>query len=200
MGQKLNKGMEVFRNISVIETGPALGHGYSIDTKTLETVVTAAGSKPIPVRVDHTMALENAVGYAKNFRLKDNRVFADFTLIPGTKLAAHAKALIQKVPDMFGLSIFSIGKLETIAKQMFYRASELLAVDFVTWPAANSRGVFGNLSAKAGQGMHTCTFKPKHDIACLFGIDRAIAAEELKSGKLSQRTLNLIQIASNKSK
>lgn len=129
------------KGVSVITTGPALGHGCEIDDVTLSQVV-QCGSKGVPCKMDHSQGLDRIVGSCRNFSIDGNQVRADIQLLKSHEAYNFVRELIEKQPDTFGLSVSFAGSYEAKNKVDFVRCSQLYSVDFVDLPAANPGGLF----------------------------------------------------------
>ena len=138
MAQKLFKG------ISVITAGPALGHGMVIDADTLEQVVQAGNDLgQVKVLSDHSSSVSNIIGYLENFTLDGGRVRADLTLFESHEGFAYFSELIATLPGQIGFSI-SFSGVPRVAddETRLANVSTLYSVDLVTTPAANPTGVY----------------------------------------------------------
>jgi len=138
MAQKL------FRGVSVITAGPALGHGMVIDAETLLQVV-EKGNEAGQVKVlsDHSASVSNIIAYLENFTLDGGRVRADLTLFESHEGFAYFSELIGTLPGQIGFSI-SFSGVPRMAEDGTQLAdvSTLYSVDLVTTPAANPTGVY----------------------------------------------------------
>jgi len=138
MAQKL------FRGISVITAGPALGHGMVIDADTLDQVVQAGNDLgQVKVLSDHSSSVSNIIGYLENFTLDGGRVRADLTLFESHEGFAYFSELIATLPGQIGFSI-SFSGIPRVAddETKLANVSTLYSVDLVTTPAANPTGVY----------------------------------------------------------
>jgi hypothetical protein len=138
MAQKLFKG------ISVITAGPALGHGMVIDAETLDQVVQAGNDLgQVKVLSDHSSSVSNIIGYLENFTLDGGRVRADLTLFESHDGFAYFSELIGTLPGQIGFSI-SFSGVPRVAddETRLANVSTLYSVDLVTTPAANPTGVY----------------------------------------------------------
>jgi hypothetical protein len=138
MAQKLFKG------ISVITAGPALGHGMVIDADTLSQVV-EKGNEAGQVKVlsDHSGSVSNIIGYLENFSLDGGRVRADLTLFESHDGFSYFSELISTLPGQIGFSIsFSGIPREAADGTQLATVQTLFSVDLVLTPAANPTGIF----------------------------------------------------------
>lgn len=94
------------KGVSIIQEGPALGHGVWVDKKALEQVKKlAAGKGRIKAKLNHWSSLEATVGYYENFRIKNGKVLADLSLFDSHAGKAHLLEMISEMPTSFGVSI-----------------------------------------------------------------------------------------------
>jgi hypothetical protein len=181
MAQKL------FRGISVITAGPALGHGMVIDADTLEQVVQAGNDLgQVKVLSDHSSSVSNIIGYLENFTLDGGRVRADLTLFESHEGFAYFSELIGTLPGQIGFSI-SFSGVPRMAEDGTQLAdvSTLLSVDLVTQPAANPTGVYSarvdtrkslNMDTTVKESAPVIEAAPEAPAAPAFNAEQAIAA------------------------
>jgi hypothetical protein len=181
MAQKLFKG------ISVITAGPALGHGMVIDADTLEQVVQAGNDLgQVKVLSDHSSSVSNIIGYLENFTLDGGRVRADLTLFESHEGFAYFSELIGTLPGQIGFSI-SFSGVPRIAEDGTQLAdvSTLYSVDLVTTPAANPTGVYSarvdtrkslNMETSVKESAPVIEAAPEAPAAPAFNAEQAIAA------------------------
>ena len=181
MAQKLFKG------ISVITAGPALGHGMVIDADTLEQVVQAGNDLgQVKVLSDHSSSVSNIIGYLENFTLDGGRVRADLTLFESHEGFAYFSELIGTLPGQIGFSI-SFSGVPRMAEDGTQLAdvSTLYSVDLVTSPAANPTGVYSarvdtrkslNMDTTVKESAPVIEAAPEAPAAPAFNAEQAIAA------------------------
>lgn len=181
MAQKLFKG------ISVITAGPALGHGMVIDADTLEQVVQAGNDLgQVKVLSDHSSSVSNIIGYLENFTLDGGRVRADLTLFESHEGFAYFSELIGTLPGQIGFSI-SFSGVPRMAEDGTQLAdvSTLYSVDLVTTPAANPTGVYSarvdtrkslNMDTIVKESAPVIEAAPEAPAAPAFNAEQAIAA------------------------
>lgn len=181
MAQKLFKG------ISVITAGPALGHGMIIDADTLEQVVQAGNDLgQVKVLSDHSSSVSNIIGYLENFTLDGGRVRADLTLFESHEGFAYFSELIGTLPGQIGFSI-SFSGVPRMAEDGTQLAdvSTLYSVDLVTTPAANPTGVYSarvdtrkslNMETSVKESAPVMEAAPEAPAAPAFNAEQAIAA------------------------
>jgi hypothetical protein len=135
---------KLFRKVSVITAGPALGHGMVVDADTLDQVV-AAGNAAGQVKVlsDHSSSISNIIGYLEGFALDGGRVRADLVLFESHDGFSYFSEIISTLPTQIGFSI-SFAGIPREAKDgtVLANVSQLWSVDLVLNPAANPTGVF----------------------------------------------------------
>jgi len=135
---------KLFRKVSVITAGPALGHGMVVDADTLDQVV-QAGNAAGQVRVlsDHSSSISNIIGYLENFALDGGRVRADLVLFESHDGFSYFSEIISTLPTQIGFSI-SFAGIPREAKDgtVLANVTNLYSVDLVLNPAANPTGAF----------------------------------------------------------
>ena len=181
MAQKL------FKRISVITAGPALGHGMVIDADTLEQVVQAGNDLgQVKVLSDHSSSVSNIIGYLENFTLDGGRVRADLTLFESHEGFSYFSELISTLPGQIGFSI-SFSGVPRMAEDGTQLAdvSTLYSVDLVTTPAANPTGVYSarvdtrkslNMETSVKESAPVIEAAPEAPAAPAFNAEQAIAA------------------------
>lgn len=156
----------VIRGYSVIQIGPALGHGFDIDRTTLELVTKLGNALPKGTKSRFTHpgmsgdGLGKYLGRSKNFRIEGDRVLADLYLArsafntPDGDLATYVMDRAEEDSKSFGASIVAKGDKEHVLNDdgtrkkdkngdplpPLYRPKVLHAVDVVDDPAANRDG------------------------------------------------------------
>ncbi len=115
--QRVDREAGMIFGASVIEKGPALGHGHMVDGTFLDQVAEmGAGKKTgIKVRLGHPNgsddALGQTVGKALNFRREDDRVLADLKLNDSAEVSPNGdmrEFMLRKAegePEDFAMSI-----------------------------------------------------------------------------------------------
>jgi hypothetical protein len=134
------------KGVSIIQEGPALGHGVWVDKKALEQVKKLASAKGrLKAKWNHWSGLEDTAGFYENFRIKNGKVLADLSLFDSHTGKAHLLEMISEMPAAFGVSIMFRGDEPEYDKdndRYNTRVRELYSADFVDTPAANRDGVF----------------------------------------------------------
>ena len=178
---------KLFRKVSVITAGPALGHGMIIDADTLEQVVQAGNDLgQVKVLSDHSSSVSNIIGYLENFSLDGGRVRADLTLLESHDGFAYFSELLSTLPGQIGFSI-SFSGVPRVAEDGTQLAdvSTLLSVDLVTQPAANPTGVYSarvdtrkslNMDTIVKESAPVIEAAPATPAAPAFNAEQAIAA------------------------
>jgi hypothetical protein len=178
---------KLFKGISVITAGPALGHGMTIDADTLQQVVQAGNELgQIKVLSDHSSSVSNIIGYLENFSLDGGRVRADLTLLESHDGFAYFSELLSTLPGQIGFSI-SFSGVPRVAEDGTQLAdvNTLYSVDLVTTPAANPTGVYSarvdtlktlNMDTTVKESAPVIETAPAAPAAPAFNAELAIAA------------------------
>lgn len=147
----------IIRNVSICTAGPALGHGFYIDSVMLEQVAEAvnASKSGIRSRLTHCDWLsgrdgaEVMVGRVRNARVEGTQARGDVHIAeyaaksPHGDLRGYLLGIAQEDPEAIGLSI-SYEPAESEqgeAGEEIGRLKKLHYVDFVGEPAANPSGL-----------------------------------------------------------
>lgn len=134
------------KGVSIIQEGPALGHGMWVDKTMLSQVKKLASAKGrVKAKQNHWSGIQDTIGYYSSFRISDGKVLADLTLFDAFEGKEHFLEMIESIPSEFGVSIsFRGDDTEYDEKNNRYnaRCKELYSADFVDTPAANRDGVF----------------------------------------------------------
>ncbi len=153
VGAKVDFEKRAIMGFAVATAGPALGHDEKLDMQTLKQIVELGNRAPIRCRMDHPdqpdedhpvigSKLEKLVGFAKNFRLDGDVVRADCFLLAeaAAPLSSRIMALAgSAAAEFIGASMVHLSRLD---KEKNVRVENLLAIDFVDFPAANPAGLF----------------------------------------------------------
>lgn len=166
------------KGVSLLQKGPALGHGMWVDNVMLEQAKKSAqGKGKIKAKMNHWSGLEDTVGYYENFRIRAGKLVADLNLFESSRSTLQLLEMIESIPESFGVSImFASDEAEYDAEEdkYFARVRELYSADFVDTPAANRDGVFEAEIDKANEdNMPTEKSAPQ---APAFDAQAAIAA------------------------
>ncbi len=154
----------LIRNVTIMTIGPATGHGFEIDARTLETLIEVfeANKDRVVARVTHpendftggSDGIEWLVGVPHNLRIEGDKVKGDIRFLKAAKRGPNGNLwdytfdLVEEEPQRIGLS--AVGRFdfeqqvddqtgETVA--FLGRMKFLKAVDFVNDPAANRNGL-----------------------------------------------------------
>lgn len=175
--------------VSLISTGPAIGHGLYVDQRSLETIEDELDDSKLPAYITHRGALfedrlTREVGMFTNFRIEGDRLLGDFQAFESFREDDGRKfnrlfELAEKMPQRFGLSIvFSAtsawatpgGDIEIDEKPedaMFefpsIRVEEVSSADFVDAPAANQRGLFSQIDKLTTHKMTKAELSQQND-------------------------------------
>jgi hypothetical protein len=186
-----SKAIEVDREagilygVSVIERGPAIGHGWDVDDVLLDQVIEHGNLAPRGVKTRYTHpdechdGLGQETGRTRNFRrnASGERVLADLHLLqaaaksPQGDLRTWVLDMAEEDPGQIGISIAFKGDLtqrldpngepirddRNVPAPPVMRLKVLKAADIVDTPAANRQGLFGRaeLSARATELLDT---------------------------------------------
>lgn len=168
---RVDRQAGVLHGISVIEQGPAIGHGFLIDEKTVDQTVELGNRRASGVksRFTHPDAchdgLGTELGRVRNFRKSEDgmRALADLHLIdaaehsPEGNLRQWALEIADEDPGLVAVSIHFGGRMKKQVDEdgeqkrdeagnalpPILRLSHLHAADMVDTGAANRRGLFG---------------------------------------------------------
>lgn len=168
---RVDRKAGILRGISVIEQGPAIGHGFLIDETTVDEVVALGNRRESGVksRFTHPDAchdgLGTELGRVTTFRKSEDgmRALADLHLIdaaehsPEGNLRKWALEIADEDPGLVAVSIHFGGRMKKQVDEdgeekrdaagnplpPILRVSHLHAADMVDTGAANRRGLFG---------------------------------------------------------
>jgi hypothetical protein len=145
------------KGVSLIQEGPALGHGVWVDNTTLSQVKKlAAGMGKVKAKLDHWSAFQNTIGYYDNFRVRSGKLLADLKILGSHPGREQLLEMVETMPESFGVSImFRRDEPEYDKANDRYntRVKELYSADFVDTPAANRDGVFDAQIDSGGDDM-----------------------------------------------
>jgi hypothetical protein len=169
---KLDKAKGTIKDVSIATTGPALGHGVDLDTKTLSNLFELSKRGAVKSYWTHGGLfsgdrLGEEVGLFSAFYIAGSQIKATFQVFEAFKKAYPARydyllELAEKAPKEFGVSISFSGEAvwvlddgseipaesltdkpaNSIGDRPFVRVHELHSADFVGSPAANAGGLF----------------------------------------------------------
>lgn len=146
----------IIRNASIMTIGPAMGHGFELDSTSLQQLVSTIGDG-VEVRFKHPRdasgdGFGTDVGFVRNVRIEGNQARGDIHLasyaksLPGIGDAfSYLIAKAKDAPASFGLSAVIDYEVEPVqvggTRRLMARIFDTLAVDFVGKPAANPQGL-----------------------------------------------------------
>jgi len=143
-----NQGM--IKGVSVITAGvEARGHktkeGHSLhtDMTTLKQMQAVGNDKvQVPVKWNHRTGADAVNGYLCNFKIRGQKLIADWVLMQKHDRYEQAMEIAEKMPNGVGLSASFRGKSKVVGKKAYARCKEMPSVDLVATPAANPDGLF----------------------------------------------------------
>lgn len=132
--------------VSLIQEGPALGHGVFVDRKSLSQFKALAMEKGrVKAKLNHFSSVQDTVGYYENFRVSKGKLLADLTLFEAHAGKDMLLEMINEIPSAFGVSLMFAAdspELDRESGNYMTRPRGLYSADFVDTPAANADGVF----------------------------------------------------------
>ena len=132
--------------VSLIQEGPALGHGVFVDRKSLGQFKALAMQKGrVKAKLNHFSSVQDTVGYYENFRVSKGKLLADLTLFETHGGKEMLLEMINEIPSAFGVSLMFAADSPELDKESgnyMTRPRGLYSADFVDTPAANADGVF----------------------------------------------------------
>jgi hypothetical protein len=171
--------------VSMITGGlTAKGHGLEVDDTTLKQIYACARKMgKVPVKTNHGTGVDAVNGFLTNFRIDEDKVRGDWTMLQAYKSTPHLLEMAEKMPGCIGLSVAFRGDPETkdgrkvmfndkkvpytlnsagtqvplaAGEKIFARCEELVSTDLVASPAANPGGMFSSGSVdKRSEDMAT---------------------------------------------
>jgi hypothetical protein len=140
---RVDRQAGIIYGVSLISTGPVLGHGLFADHITLQSVLSACQKVGnLKVKVNHTTDIQSICGTLSNYRIDGQKLLADLTLLKSNNSFEWVLDIAEKLPSQIGLSIAFAP--ETVDKngQKFVRCVEIYSCDIVDAPASNPDGLF----------------------------------------------------------
>lgn len=132
--------------VSLIQEGPALGHGVFVDRRSLGQFKALAMAKGrVKAKLNHFSSVQDTVGYYENFRVSKGKLLADLTLFEAHAGKDMLLEMINEIPAAFGVSLMFAADSPELDKESgnyMTRPRGLYSADFVDTPAANADGVF----------------------------------------------------------
>lgn len=147
---KVDRTNGVIYGVSLISTGPVIGHGLYADHVTLQTVLEscrAVGS--LKCKINHGSDVASICGTLSSYRIDGNKLLADLTLLQSSDYYNWVLDIAERLPSQVGLSIaFSPQTVEKNGRQ-YVRCLEIYSCDLCDAPASNPGGLFdvGGLAA-----------------------------------------------------
>lgn len=152
---RIDKQTGIIKDVKIISTGAAKGHGVLIDGKSLSTVKECAETyrsglkvKLNPETFDHGDCGIAGLIPKSTYRIVDGALVGDLHLLATYAHRDYVLDLAETQPDTFGLSIDFSGEPEEINGVKFARCVEIYAVTIVDQPAANNTGLFSAIEEK----------------------------------------------------
>ena len=132
--------------VSLIQEGPALGHGVFVDKRSLNKFKSLAIEKGrVKAKLNHFSSVQDTVGYYENFRVSKGKLLADLTLFDAHSGKEMLLEMINEIPSTFGVSLMFSADAPELDKESgnyMTRPRGLYSADLVDTPAANADGVF----------------------------------------------------------
>jgi hypothetical protein len=162
MKPTVDRAANAIRNVSVMQAGPAMGHGFVIDKKMLDQVREQVGKSGVPMRYTHPQkaapdgeilpvdSLGTHVGKVTNVRDAGDELRGDIEFGPHAKhvpgmgdVSGYLMDLAEHDPSAFGLStVFMPDDYERDAQgNPVGRSAGVVACDLTGEPASNRRGL-----------------------------------------------------------
>ena len=142
---------DVIKGVSLIQEGPALTHthhGFQIvvDQEALRRFERIAKKqRRVKVKFNHNGVIQDAVGYASNFRIEGKKLVGDVTLFKAHPSKELLLEMADSISDSFGISLmFTHGEhvWDEATETFAVRPISIFSADFVDVPAANPTGLF----------------------------------------------------------
>jgi hypothetical protein len=135
----------IIRGAAVAHVGTPLGHSFDLDAQSLLQLKAAIDARGVPVRLTHPRdggpdPLPTTVGIAENARIASGVLRADVRLLSSER-RDFLLDLAENAPESFGLSVDFEPTWESLGDTRLARVRKLNAIDFVSEPAINPRGL-----------------------------------------------------------
>lgn len=152
-GTSINRDAGTIENVAIISEGPALGHGFHVDSVMLEQVVASINEQGgVKSRLSHPFLQDgifSLLGRVSNARVDGTKVRGDLKIgkfaaqAPHGDLRSYVLSLAEEAPGDVGLSIvFEAAEFEeTEDGRLLGRVRSVRAADLVGDPAANKDGL-----------------------------------------------------------
>ena len=143
---RVDKTNGIIFGVSVATAGRVIGHPFTLDEKSLQTIAAVANTYPggVHVKLDHGSGVAEIIGRLTDFRVDADRVRADLRLLKSHPRYVSLLEIAEMMPGVCGLSISISGEKQEIDGKSLLRCSELYSVDLVDRPAANPNGLFSS--------------------------------------------------------
>lgn len=160
---EVDREQGLIKNVAIITQGPATGHGFSVDQVMIDQVLSALGTKRMPIRFTHPEldmtqmfgrdSIECLVGHVENPKADGDVVRGDVRIgkyaehSPYGNLREYLLGIAEEAPEQIGMSIsfepdeFEQSRGPDGEPLALGRVANLLAVDFVGDPGANRNGL-----------------------------------------------------------
>lgn len=169
-GARVDRKAGVIADVSIIQTGPAIGHGFDIDQTTLEQVAELgnAQSQGVKARLAHPNECDDCTGKElgrwRDFRVEGDRTLANLHVLdaarrsPAGNLADWVFDVADEDPGLIAVSIYGKGdpkprmeadgtpRVDDDGERLppVLRLDALVAADIVDEAAANRTGLFAS--------------------------------------------------------
>ena len=103
---RVDRQAGVIYGVSLITTGPVLGHGLYADKATLTSVLSACqkvGS--LKCKANHGADVQSICGTFSNYKIVGTKLLADLTLLKSNPSFEYILDIAEKLPTQIGLSI-----------------------------------------------------------------------------------------------
>jgi hypothetical protein len=134
----------VLKRVAVLTEGPAIGHGITIDSESIKSVLQRARSYSggLKVKLEHGSGAGSIVGVLQNFNIDGRVLRADLKLFKASPHFNLICEMAETAPQSVGLSISFSGENQEINGAKRMRCVEIYSADLVDQPAANPNGLF----------------------------------------------------------
>jgi transcription elongation factor Elf1 len=135
----------VIYGVSLISTGPVLGHGLNADKTTLTSVLSACQRVgALKCKANHWADVQSICGTFSNYKIVGKKLLADLTLLKSNPSYEYILDIAEKLPTQIGLSIAFAPDIVETNGQKFVRCVGIFSADIVDSPASNPQGLFSD--------------------------------------------------------
>lgn len=201
-GVEVDREAGLIRNVAIISEGPALGHGFSVDTVMCQQVhAHLSNNERTRVRLTHPGEdffsprdpIEVLVGRVENPRIEGSQVRGDVRIgsyaahSPSGNLREYLLAVAAEDPQAIGMSIvfepaaFEQSRGENGEQIALGRVARLLAVDFVGDPGANRNGLLSKGGAPPAIGVKRMDEQLLNDLRVVLGLPEDATEEDVSA-------------------